>query len=74
MKKGIVELFFRPFLRWMDRNMEAIVTEGLKQVIVDWFYLLQSNLFAKVVKRRNKTLALHKSHPLIQRLACSITH
>lgn len=31
-KKGIVELLFRPFLRWMDRNMENIVTEGLKQL------------------------------------------
>lgn len=31
-KKGIVELLFRPFLRWLDRNMESIVTEGLKQL------------------------------------------
>ncbi|KAL4227663.1 hypothetical protein ACF0H5_013099 [Mactra antiquata] len=32
LKKGIVELLFRPFLRWMDRNMESIVTQGLKQL------------------------------------------
>ncbi|XP_045156477.2 uncharacterized protein LOC123522982 [Mercenaria mercenaria] len=31
-KKNIVELLFRPFLRWMDRNMETVVTEGLKQL------------------------------------------
>ncbi|XP_060557009.1 uncharacterized protein LOC132717539 [Ruditapes philippinarum] len=31
-RKNIVELLFRPFLRWMDRNMETIVTEGLKQL------------------------------------------
>lgn len=31
-EKDITELYFRPFLRWMDRNMETIVTEGLKQV------------------------------------------
>lgn len=31
-KKNIVELLFRPFLRWLDRNMEIIVTEGLKQL------------------------------------------
>jgi hypothetical protein len=34
-RKNIVELLFRPFLRWMDRNMETIVTEGLKQVSVE---------------------------------------
>lgn len=32
-EKGTAELYFRPFLRWMDRNMETIVTEGLRQVM-----------------------------------------
>ncbi|KAL8577997.1 hypothetical protein ACOMHN_048773 [Nucella lapillus] len=27
-----VELVFRPFLRWLDRNIEDVVTEGLKQL------------------------------------------
>ena len=29
---GQVELVFRPFLRWLDRNIEDVVTEGLTQV------------------------------------------
>ncbi|XP_076444010.1 uncharacterized protein LOC143282295 [Babylonia areolata] len=29
---GQVELVFRPFLRWLDRNIEDAVTEGLKQL------------------------------------------
>ena len=31
--KGQVELIFRPFLRWLDRNIEDVVTEALKQVL-----------------------------------------
>lgn len=31
--QGQVELVFRPFLRWLDRNIEDVVTEGLRQVI-----------------------------------------
>jgi len=31
-QKDIAELYFRPFLRWVDRTMETIVTEGLRQV------------------------------------------
>ncbi|KAH3840515.1 uncharacterized protein LOC127879356 [Dreissena polymorpha] len=31
-KQATVELVFRSFLRWMDRNLENIVTEGLKQL------------------------------------------
>ena len=30
--KGTVEMVFRPFLRWLDRNLQEIVTEGLRQV------------------------------------------
>lgn len=30
--KGQLELVFRPFLRWLDRNIEDVVTEALKQV------------------------------------------
>jgi len=30
--QGNVELVFRAFLRWLDRNIETLVTEGLKQV------------------------------------------
>lgn len=30
--KGQAELVFRTFLRWLDRNIEDVVTEGLRQV------------------------------------------
>ena len=33
--EGIVELLFRPFLRWLDKNLQEIVTEGLRQV--SWY-------------------------------------
>ena len=36
--KGTVEMVFRPFLRWLDRNLQEIVTEGLRQVT--FFYLI----------------------------------
>ena len=29
---GRVELMFRPFLRWLDRNLEDMFTKGLMQV------------------------------------------
>ena len=29
---GVYEIVFRPFLRWLDRNLESHVTEGLRQV------------------------------------------
>lgn len=29
---GRVELFFRPYLRWLDRSMEKLFTEGARQV------------------------------------------
>ena len=29
---GVVRLEFRPFLKWLDRNLEEIVTGALKQV------------------------------------------
>lgn len=29
---GKVELLFRPFLRWLDRSMERVFTEGARQV------------------------------------------
>lgn len=29
---GVVRLEFRPFLKWLDRNLEGIVTGALKQV------------------------------------------
>lgn len=31
---GKVELLFRPFLRWLDRNMERLFTEGARKVEV----------------------------------------
>ncbi|KAI1904487.1 hypothetical protein AGOR_G00006140 [Albula goreensis] len=32
---GKVELLFRPFLRWLDRNMERLFTEGARQLKKD---------------------------------------
>ena len=29
---GKVELLFRPFLRWLDRSLERLFTEGARQV------------------------------------------
>ena len=29
---GKVELLFRPYLRWLDRSMERLFTEGARQV------------------------------------------
>ena len=29
---GKVELLFRPFLRWLDRSMERLFTEGARKV------------------------------------------
>lgn len=29
---GKVELLFRPFLRWLDRNLERLFTEGARKV------------------------------------------
>lgn len=29
---GRVELLFRPYLHWLDRNMEKLFTEGARQV------------------------------------------
>ncbi|OWF40768.1 uncharacterized protein LOC110463370 [Mizuhopecten yessoensis] len=37
--RGVLELTFRPFIHWLDKEMEDIVTEGLKQ--------LQRELMAK---------------------------
>ncbi|XP_041367503.1 uncharacterized protein LOC121382082 [Gigantopelta aegis] len=31
-KHGTLELHFRPFLRWLDKNLQEIVTEGLRQL------------------------------------------
>lgn len=31
---GIVRLEFRPFLKWLDRNLETIVTGALRQVSI----------------------------------------
>jgi hypothetical protein len=31
-KRNVIVMVFRPFIKWLDRNLEAIVTEGLKQV------------------------------------------
>lgn len=31
--RGVLELSFRPFIHWLDIQMEEIVTQGLKQVI-----------------------------------------
>ena len=33
-KEEKIELMFRPFLKWLDKNLEDVFTEGLKQVIV----------------------------------------
>lgn len=38
-KRGVITKIFRPFLKWLDRSLESIVTEGLKQ--------LQRELMAK---------------------------
>lgn len=29
---GIVDIIFRPFLKWLDRKLEDVVTDGLKQM------------------------------------------
>jgi hypothetical protein len=31
---GKVELVFRPFLRWLDKSLEDLFTEGLKHVSI----------------------------------------
>lgn len=31
---GVVRLEFRPFLKWLDRNLETIVTGALRQVSI----------------------------------------
>jgi len=31
-KRNVIVMVFRPFIKWLDRNLESIVTEGLKQV------------------------------------------
>lgn len=31
-KRGVINMVFRPFLKWFDRSLEDMVTEGLKQV------------------------------------------
>lgn len=39
---GKVELLFRPFLRWLDRNLERLFTEGARKVKVtrgQWRYI-----------------------------------
>ncbi|VDI55177.1 Hypothetical predicted protein [Mytilus galloprovincialis] len=30
-KRGVINMVFRPFLKWFDRSLEDMVTEGLKQ-------------------------------------------
>lgn len=34
-KRRVITKVFRPFLKWFDKNLENIVTEGLKQVYTD---------------------------------------
>jgi hypothetical protein len=37
--------WFRPFIKWLDRNLEAIVTEGLKQVCKAYYNVKVNNGF-----------------------------
>lgn len=37
---GKVELLFRPFLRWLDRSLERLFTEGAREVRRRFRFLL----------------------------------
>lgn len=44
-KKNVIVMVFRPFIKWLDRNLEAIVTEGLKQVCKAYYNVKVNNGF-----------------------------
>lgn len=37
--QGILKLYFRPFLRWFDRNLESLFVDGGKQVRTTKLYV-----------------------------------
>jgi len=39
-KSNRLELIVRSFLRWLDKNLEDVVTEALKQVIIHYMYCI----------------------------------
>lgn len=46
---GRVELLFRPYLRWLDRSMEKLFTEGARQVrlALAWEYKTANQITAE---------------------------
>lgn len=34
--QGILKMYFRPFLRWFDRNLETLFIDGGRQVRYTW--------------------------------------
>ena len=62
---GQVELAFRQFLRWLDRNAEEIFTDGLRQVRISLEILwqvgtLMSRLIWKKLKHSRNFISYRK--------------
>lgn len=44
-KRNVIVMVFRPFIKWLDRNLESIVTEGLKQVCKAYYNVKVNRCF-----------------------------